>query len=374
VGNQGGQPAGQPVTAQPAVKGAAPQPEQPPAPPPAPPRQPSSFKWTDGDLEKVGRMLAGTWKTSKEVPLGDGSGSTHVVMNIAPVVIAGVDNALFCEMARADSLFAPYRACVYQLYKHNGKVRLRTYEFHKNPDGSDPAALKALTGFSYIPQWFPSDLNRSWLVGTLDLELAPAGDGFGGKTPYPYPTAIGGAVELTSEIALGKDTLTTTDKGLDAAGKVVWGDKDGSVSWQRSPALVNAKSTDDGLVVLEYKKGEGKLIENGDQVAAHYSGWLGRNLKPFDSSRGRPQPLRFNQGMLIKGWNTGLIGYGKGAMLRLFIPPALAYGERARGQIPANADLFFEVEILSVEAPPPPPANEPKAEPAAKGGDPATTK
>lgn len=351
------------------------QPEQPPAPPAPPPRQPSAAKWTDPDLEKVGTLFAGSWKSAKEVPLADGSGSSAIVMNVAPVAINGVENAMVAEIARADSLFAPYRVCVYQLYKHGGKIRLRTYELHKNPDGTDSTALKALTGFSYIPQWFPSEMTKSWLVGTLDLELSASGDGYSGKTPYPYPTAVGGATEMTSEIVLGKDSMTTTDRGLDAAGKVVWGDKDGSVTWQRTAAPVNVKSMDDGLIVIEYKKGEGKAIENGDQVAAHYSGWLGKNLKPFDSSRGRAQPLRFNQGMLIKGWNTGLIGYSKGAMVRMFIPPALAYAERARGAIPANADLFFEIEIMSVETPPPPPPPaEPKAGPGATldakpGGD-----
>lgn len=356
AGQPAGQPVGQPGTVMPA---------QPELPPPPPVRQASVFKWSDADLEKVGSMLAGTWKTTKDVPLGDGSGASAVVMNVAPVVIAGVPDALVAEISRADSTHAPHRIAVYQVYKHGGKIRLRTYDLHKNSDGTDSVAAKALVGASYIPQWFPSDFSRAWLVGTLDLELTADANGFKGKTLYPYPTAIGGAIEMTSEISVTKDGMTTLDRGTDAAGKVVWGDKDAAVTWTRGTSPVSVKTMETGAIIIEFSKGEGKTIEKGDRVAAHYSGWLGANLKPFDSSRQRPQPLMFNQGQLIKGWNEGLIGYGKGAKVKLFLPATEAYGERARGQIPANADLLFEVEIMSVEAPPPPPPAEPAATDAA---------
>ena len=119
---------------------------------------------------------------------------------------------------------------------------------------------------------------------------------------------------------------------------------------------------EDGLIVIEYAKGDGALkIDTSERIAAHYSGWVGKNLTPFDSSRGKPQPLVFNQGQLVKGWTNGLKGYGKGAMLRLFIPPALAWGERGRNAIPPNADVIFELEIVSVEAPPAPAVEGPEA-------------
>ncbi len=303
-------------------------------------------------------MIAGTWKTTKDVPLGDGSGAAALVMNVAPVVISGVDNAMFSEIARADSLHAPFRTAIYQLYKHQGKIRLRTYELHRATDGTD-TAVKALAGMSYIPQWFPSDMNRAWLVGTLDLELTMDANGLKGKTPYPYPTAVGGAVELTSEMTITKDTATTLDRGMDATGKVVWGDKDAAVTWARSAPLVTVKNMDEGLIVVEYAKGEDSIkIDTSERISAHYSGWVGSSIKPFDSSRGKPQPLTFTQGQLVKGWTNALKGYGKGAMVRIFIPPALAWGERGRNAIPPNADVWFEIEVLAVEAPPAPPAPE----------------
>jgi len=37
-----------------------------------------------------------------------------------------------------------------------------------------------------------------------------------------------------------------------------------------------------------------------------------------------------------------------GGRRKLEIPASLAYGDRSVGSIPANADLVFEVELLSI--------------------------
>lgn len=332
-----------------------------PAVPPA--RTPSTFAWTNKELEKVGAMLAGSWQTTKPVPVSGGApGETvNIVMQVAPVVVQGMSNTLYVEAARADAIHAPFRQALFQLYTSKGKVRLRTLEFHRAGDAKAPY-MPALVGMTAIPQWFPA-LSSESVYGTLDLEVTAEGAGFKAKSPHPFPTSLGGAVEMTSEMTLTKDTLTTLDRGFDADGKVVWGSSEGEqYQFSRIASPITVKDLGEGLLVLEMKKGtEGKAIEERDRVSVQYTGWVGGDGKQFDSSRGRPQPFTFNQGQLIRGWNTGLIGYQKGSVVRLLIPPALAYGERARGPIPANADLYFEVEVLNVEAAAPAPAAGPEA-------------
>lgn len=118
---------------------------------------------------------------------------------------------------------------------------------------------------------------------------------------------------------------------------------------------VTTRKLDKGLVVVDYKLGEGPEAKTGDTVSVHYRGTL-KDGTEFDSSLARPRPLVFplGQGRVIKGWDTGIAGMKVGGLRKLIIPAELAYGERARGKIPANADLTFTVELMAVKPAPAP--------------------
>ena len=92
---------------------------------------------------------------------------------------------------------------------------------------------------------------------------------------------------------------------------------------------------------------EGEKPTASDRVTTHYRGTLIDGTQ-FDSSYDRGQPATFPLNGVIAGWTEALQLMSPGAKWRLFIPPELAYGERAQGPIPANSTLIFDVELIEI--------------------------
>jgi FKBP-type peptidyl-prolyl cis-trans isomerase len=90
----------------------------------------------------------------------------------------------------------------------------------------------------------------------------------------------------------------------------------------------------------------------------------------FDSSRkpryaGAPiEPASFGLGQVIEGWNEGMQHCPVGGRIKLTIPGALAYGERAipEAGIAAGATLIFDIELLAIDQRALPPVAWPTAE------------
>ncbi len=107
----------------------------------------------------------------------------------------------------------------------------------------------------------------------------------------------------------------------------------------------------DGVKVEIMKEGAGEGAKVGQTVVVHYTGMF-TDGKVFDSSipRGQPFPVTLGAGMVIQGWEKGLVGMKVGEKRRLTIPPELGYGAAgAGGIIPPNATLIFDVELLKIQ-------------------------
>ena len=111
-------------------------------------------------------------------------------------------------------------------------------------------------------------------------------------------------------------------------------------------------TTNSGLICHIVSKGEGPKVQIGSNVKVHYYGYLTENGQKFDSSfeRGEPITVQVGAGQVIPGWEEGLSLLSQGDKAKLFIPSGLAYGDQGiPGVIPGNAELAFDVQIMSVQ-------------------------
>lgn len=124
---------------------------------------------------------------------------------------------------------------------------------------------------------------------------------------------------------------------------------------QESDAFLAQNKTADGVKVtpsgLQYKiteEGNGPSPKPDDTVVVQYRGTL-IDGKEFDSSYKRKMPAEFPVKGVIPGWTEGLQLMKKGGKATFWIPPELAYGDRPRQNIPPNATLIFDVELVDIK-------------------------
>ncbi|MBL9071576.1 MAG: FKBP-type peptidyl-prolyl cis-trans isomerase [Sphingopyxis sp.] len=89
------------------------------------------------------------------------------------------------------------------------------------------------------------------------------------------------------------------------------------------------------------KAGTGPSPTKADIVLIKYEGKLDDGTV-FDSNE--QAPLQVAQ--VVPGFAQALARMQKGGKYKVVIPPALGYGDRAAGPIPAGSTLHFDIELL----------------------------
>ncbi|KAL7888283.1 hypothetical protein AOLI_G00032570 [Acnodon oligacanthus] len=108
------------------------------------------------------------------------------------------------------------------------------------------------------------------------------------------------------------------------------------------------------------KKGDKtNFPKKGDTVACWYTGTLedgtvfDTNIPTGARKKKQAKPLSFKVGMgkVIRGWDEGLLTMSKGETALLEIESEWAYGKKGLpdSNIPPNAKLIFEVELVSID-------------------------
>src|SRR5882762_884726 len=111
---------------------------------------------------------------------------------------------------------------------------------------------------------------------------------------------------------------------------------------------------------MQYKvitEGTGEIPKSNDVVQVNYKGTL-TSGKEFDSSaKHGGQPSKFPVTRVVRGWTEALEMMKVGSKWELYLPAGLAYGERGYPpDIAPGAALVFEMELVGIEPPAPPPA------------------
>ncbi len=104
------------------------------------------------------------------------------------------------------------------------------------------------------------------------------------------------------------------------------------------------------LVLEDHWDGDGKAVEPGDTIEAHYVGVSWSTGEEFDASWNRGAPLKFQAGVgqVIQGWDQGLLGMKVGGRRKIVIPPHLGYGDQGAGPaIGPGETLIFVVDLVS---------------------------
>jgi peptidylprolyl isomerase len=104
------------------------------------------------------------------------------------------------------------------------------------------------------------------------------------------------------------------------------------------------------LVVRDIVAGKGAEAQPGDTLTMQYVGVSWSNGQQFDASwdAGQPFPFQLGAGMVIPGWDEGMVGMKKGGRRLLIIPPDMAYGPNGQGPIGPNETLVFVVDLVAI--------------------------
>ncbi|MBP8231209.1 MAG: FKBP-type peptidyl-prolyl cis-trans isomerase [Rhizorhabdus sp.] len=122
-----------------------------------------------------------------------------------------------------------------------------------------------------------------------------------------------------------------------------------------TPAIAQTVDTTQALRVEDLEAGAGTEAQTGRTLVVHYTGWFydpvqDERGRKFDSSHGgTPLSFRLGAGLVIKGWDDGLIGMRVGGVRTLIVPPDQAYGRKGKGPVPPDSWLMFEIELLDVK-------------------------
>jgi FKBP-type peptidyl-prolyl cis-trans isomerase FkpA len=115
--------------------------------------------------------------------------------------------------------------------------------------------------------------------------------------------------------------------------------------------LSKSTKTPSGMYIRELAAGAGPAATAASTVSVYYEGFLSNGFR-FDYQLSPSAPLgpfKLGSNAVIDGFDEGIVGMKVGDKRQLIIPPELGYGPYGFNQIPSNAVLVFNVELIAVQ-------------------------
>ena len=142
----------------------------------------------------------------------------------------------------------------------------------------------------------------------------------------------------------------------------------GQAYLEKAASAAGATKTSTGLLYVPVVVGSGPTPARSDRVKVNYEGRL-TDGTVFDSSAQHGQAATLSVSGIIPCWTEALQLMKVGGKTRIVCPATLAYGDRgAPPKILPGATLEFDIELLSIEPPTPPPTGGLPGIPGGSGG------
>jgi len=112
--------------------------------------------------------------------------------------------------------------------------------------------------------------------------------------------------------------------------------------------LAAMQVTPSGLYVQDLAEGVGPVARSTSLVTVHYVTWLSDGSVVDTSLGAEPFTFRLGGSEVIRGWNQGIPGMKVGGRRKLVVRPGLGYGGRGNANVPPDATLVFELQLVDV--------------------------
>lgn len=158
-------------------------------------------------------------------------------------------------------------------------------------------------------------------------------------------TAAAAPEAAATETPAPEPAPAPTAKAADAAAWAKY------VPWKSDNADVKKTGTGVEYVVLASGAPTGLAPTNAQQAEVFYEGRLNAGGGAFDSAFERGESATFPVAAVVPGFSEALKLMRPGDRWLVYIPAVHGYGAQGTpgGPIPPNADLVFEIEMVSVQ-------------------------